>query len=70
MKRFSLAVFMLAMACAAASQADAQTTLRIGWCARTLSSAAAPFAVATKMATYAVMIGVGLALTFGLMSMR
>ena len=33
--------------------ASAQTTLRIAWCARTLSSAAAPFAVATKMGWYA-----------------
>ena len=29
--------------------AAAQTTLRVGWCARTVSSAAAPFAIAQKM---------------------
>jgi NitT/TauT family transport system substrate-binding protein len=29
--------------------AQAQTTVRVGWCARTVSSAAAPYAVATKM---------------------
>jgi len=36
-----------------ASEASAQTTVRIAWCARTVSSAAAPFAVATKMGWYA-----------------
>ena len=35
---------------ATAASAMAQTaTLRVGWCARTVSSAAAPFAIATKM---------------------
>jgi len=29
--------------------AQAQTTVRVAWCARTVSSAAAPFAIATKM---------------------
>lgn len=29
--------------------AMAQTTVRVGWCARTVSSAAAPYAIATKM---------------------
>ena len=33
----------------AASAAEAQTTVRVGWCARTISSAAAPFAIATKL---------------------
>jgi NitT/TauT family transport system substrate-binding protein len=32
-----------------ASSADAEETLRVGWCARTVSAAAAPFAIATKM---------------------
>ena len=32
---------------------QAQTPVRVGWCARTLSSAAAPFAVALKMGWYA-----------------
>ena len=36
-----------------AREASAQTTVRIAWCARTVSSAAAPFAVATKMGWYA-----------------
>ena len=36
-----------------AGEASAQTTVRIAWCARTVSSAAAPFAVATKMGWYA-----------------
>lgn len=29
--------------------ANAQTAIRVGWCARTVSSAAAPFAIATKL---------------------
>lgn len=33
--------------------AQAQTTLRVGWCAKTVSSAAAPFAIATKLGWYA-----------------
>src|SRR5262249_6470209 len=33
--------------------ARAQTNLRVGWCARTISSAAAPFALATKMGWFA-----------------
>lgn len=32
--------------------APAQTKLRVGWCAKTISSAATPFAVATKMGWY------------------
>jgi NitT/TauT family transport system substrate-binding protein len=32
--------------------AAAQTTVRVAWCARTVSSAAAPFAIATKMGWY------------------
>jgi NitT/TauT family transport system substrate-binding protein len=31
----------------------AQTNVRVGWCARTISSAAAPFAIAQKMGWYA-----------------
>jgi NitT/TauT family transport system substrate-binding protein len=42
----ALVVFAL---CALAPIAEAQTTVRVGWCARTVSSAAAPFAIATKM---------------------
>jgi NitT/TauT family transport system substrate-binding protein len=36
----------------AATAAEAQTTVRVGWCARTISSAAAPFAIATKLGWY------------------
>jgi NitT/TauT family transport system substrate-binding protein len=32
--------------------AAAQTTVRVAWCARTVSSAAAPYAIATKMGWY------------------
>jgi NitT/TauT family transport system substrate-binding protein len=32
--------------------AAAQTTVRVAWCAKTVSSAAAPFAIATKMGWY------------------
>jgi NitT/TauT family transport system substrate-binding protein len=31
----------------------AETTVRVGWCARTVTSAAAPFAIATKMGWFA-----------------
>ena len=33
--------------------AQAQTTVKVAWCARTVSSAAAPYAIATKMGWYA-----------------
>lgn len=36
----------------APAPAPAQTKLRVGWCAKTVSSAATPFAVATKMGWY------------------
>ena len=36
-----------------AGAAQAQTTVKVGWCARTISSAAAPFAIATKMGWFA-----------------
>ena len=36
----------------AVTGAEAQTTVRVGWCARTISSAAAPFAIATKLGWY------------------
>ncbi len=47
MKKLLLAALLLAPL-----SAHAETTLRVGWCARTVSSAAAPFAVATKMGWY------------------
>ncbi|MGD9806882.1 MAG: ABC transporter substrate-binding protein [Hyphomicrobiaceae bacterium] len=37
---------------AAMNAAEAQTKLRVGWCAKTVSSAAAPFAIATKLGWY------------------
>ncbi|MBI3710390.1 MAG: ABC transporter substrate-binding protein [Proteobacteria bacterium] len=43
----------LILSAATLSAAGAETTLRVGWCARTVTSAAAPFAVATKMGWYA-----------------
>ncbi|RDK06833.1 ABC transporter substrate-binding protein [Cupriavidus lacunae] len=36
-----------------AANTSAQTIVRLGWCARTISTAAAPFAVAMKMGWYA-----------------
>jgi NitT/TauT family transport system substrate-binding protein len=49
--RRTLAILALALLSAgmAAPSADAEETLRVGWCARTVSAAAAPFAIATKM---------------------
>jgi len=48
----SLALAALAAA-TLATQAAAQTTVKVAWCARTVSSAAAPFAIATKLGWYA-----------------
>ena len=48
-----VAAFAAATLGSLAREASAQTTVRIAWCARTVSSAAAPFAVATKMGWYA-----------------
>lgn len=47
------ALAALAFLAAAASADAAETTIKVGWCARTVSSAAAPFAVATKMGWFA-----------------
>src|SRR5205085_6701438 len=41
------------MLAASASLAQAQTTVKVAWCARTVSSAAAPYAIATKMGWFA-----------------
>ena len=46
--RWSLALGFLALV-VAAGRADAETKLRVGWCARTVTSAAAPYAIANKM---------------------
>jgi NitT/TauT family transport system substrate-binding protein len=43
---------MAAAFCAITVPAQAQTVVRVGWCARTVSSAAAPFAIANKMGWY------------------
>lgn len=48
--RAVLAVLLVAWAILASSApADAQARLRVGWCARTVTSGAAPFAIATRM---------------------
>ena len=50
MKRFGIAVIVSAAAYGAFGEAaNAQNVVKVGWCARTVSSAAAPFAIATKM---------------------
>ena len=53
-RRFAgaLVATALGIALLAPGAAQAQTTVRIGWCSRTLSSAAAPFAVAMKLGWY------------------
>ncbi|MFI4987817.1 MAG: ABC transporter substrate-binding protein [Alphaproteobacteria bacterium] len=43
----------LAFAASAAAASAAETTIKVGWCARTVSSAATPFAIATKMGWFA-----------------
>jgi NitT/TauT family transport system substrate-binding protein len=50
MKRVLIAAAVATLGATAA--AEAQQVVRVGWCARTLSSAAAPFAVAQKMGWY------------------
>jgi NitT/TauT family transport system substrate-binding protein len=52
MKRTAILLSAIALA-ACASLAQAQTTVRVAWCAKTVSSAAAPYAIATKMGWYA-----------------
>ncbi len=51
-KEIAVALLTVAVV-AAAMPASAQSVVRVGWCARTVSSAAAPFAIATKMGWYA-----------------
>jgi NitT/TauT family transport system substrate-binding protein len=50
MKRIVIAVALATLGGTGAAQA--QQVVKVGWCARTISSAAAPFAVATKMGWY------------------
>src|ERR1044071_3288229 len=51
MRRTAILLAMLALGFTDAAQA--QTTVKVAWCARTVSSAAAPFAIATKLGWYA-----------------
>jgi NitT/TauT family transport system substrate-binding protein len=53
MKRFSLFAATAFLLGVAGLDASAQTLVRVGWCVRTISVAAAPFAVAMKMGWYA-----------------
>ncbi|RTL59747.1 MAG: ABC transporter substrate-binding protein [Hyphomicrobiales bacterium] len=54
MKRLiALTSTALIAAMASVGSASAQTVVRVGWCAKTLSSAAAPYAIATKLGWYA-----------------
>lgn len=46
-------LWMAAVLLAAVPAARAETTVRLGWCASTISAAAAPYAVAQKMGWYA-----------------
>jgi len=49
MKRFIVCSLVLALVAVLAQSAPADTKIRVGWCAKTVSSAAAPFAIAMKM---------------------
>jgi len=49
MKRLFVASVAFASLAAIAAPAHALETIKVGWCAKTVSSAAAPFAIATKM---------------------
>src|SRR3954451_21733177 len=53
MKRAVIVALSGLMLAASASFAAAQTTVRVAWCAKTVSSAAAPYAIATKMGWFA-----------------
>jgi NitT/TauT family transport system substrate-binding protein len=50
----NLAAVLAAIACLAgfAGAAAAEETVKVGWCSRTVSSAASPFAIATKLGWY------------------
>jgi NitT/TauT family transport system substrate-binding protein len=52
MKKTAILLSALALA-ASAGVAQAQTNVRVAWCAKTVSSAAAPYAIATKMGWFA-----------------
>src|SRR5215831_10565559 len=51
MTRKMIAVLVASLA-GAQSAADAETLIKVGFCAKTITSAAAPFAVATKKGWY------------------
>jgi NitT/TauT family transport system substrate-binding protein len=53
LKRVVGAILFGAVIAAAAGAATAQTTIRVGWCARTITAAAAPYAIATKLGWFA-----------------
>ena len=52
MKKIATAALAAIALAAVFSPAQAQNTVRVGWCARTVSSAAAPYAIAAKMGWY------------------
>jgi len=52
MKRSTVLALSGIMLAGNAGLAAAQTTVKVAWCAKTVSSAAAPFAIATKMGWY------------------
>jgi len=52
MKRLLVCSLLVVLFWPAAPAASAETKLRVGWCAKTVSSAAAPFAIAMKMGWY------------------
>ncbi len=53
MIRARIAHLLLLPLLLAPTLAQAQTAIRVGWCARTVSSAAVPFAIATKLGWFA-----------------
>ncbi|HWB43909.1 MAG TPA: ABC transporter substrate-binding protein, partial [Hyphomicrobiaceae bacterium] len=51
---FATGAIVVGLAAAATPAASAELeTVRVGWCAKTISSAASPFAIATKMGWFA-----------------
>src|SRR4030095_3115897 len=53
MKRFVAAMAVVCVSILTVVEPAAPTSIRVGWCSRTITSAAAPFAIATKMGWYA-----------------
>src|SRR5215813_10943267 len=50
---FAGVIATLSLIIAASPAAAAEKNLRVGWCAKTVTSAASPFAIATKLGWYA-----------------